>query len=126
MKKIAFSLAAFAALSLSAATVQDPPPATQVNIDPSCPASVTAGTQKSENYSATYTENKSKNYDARTTVTDSKGYSTNYHTGPGQTTDYNSGYSSGDKTYTSSTRTYDRGENSNVSRIDVTCSPKEQ
>lgn len=119
MKKIAFSLAAFAALSLSATTVQDPPP-TQVNIDRSCPASITAGTQNGSNSSMTYTENKSKGYDARTTVTDSKGNNTVYYTPAGQTSSH---HKSGD-TQTGNVNIY-KGSNSNVSKIEVTCSPKE-
>lgn len=123
MKKIVFSLAAFAALSLNATTVQDPPP-TQVNIDRSCPATVTAGTTEGGSYSSTYTENRSKGYDARTTVTDNKGYTTNYHTGAGQTTNYN-GYHQTTTTDNNDKASYYRKENSNVSKIEVTCSPKE-
>ena len=126
MKKIVFSLAAFAALSLSAATHQDPPP-TQVTYHGDCPATVTAGTTSTGgDFASTYTENKSSTRDVRTTVTDRNGYSTDYHTGAKQTSEYNKGYVGEKKVYTSNASTYERGENRNVSKIDVYCSPAEK
>lgn len=128
MKKIVFSLAAFAALSLSAATRQDPPP-TQVNIDQNCPATVTAGTRDmGQNRTGTFTENRSSTHDVRTTVTDRNGYSTSYHTGAGQTSTYD-GYQGGSVKTTKNddfNNNYQRGENRNVSKIDVTCSRVEK
>ena len=124
MKKIVFSLATFAALSLSAATHQDPPP-TQVNIDQNCPATVTAGTTKGGSYAQSYTENKSSTHDVRTTVTDGNGYSTSYHTGAGKTSEYN-GYQNKVYTTDNDKANYQRNENRNVSKIDVTCSRVEK
>ncbi len=125
MKKIVFSLAAFAALSLSAATRQDPPP-TQVNIDQNCPATVTAGTRDmGQNRTGTFTENRSSTHDVRTTVTDGNGYSTSYHTGAGKTSQY-SGFDNKVNTTDNDKADYQRNENRNVSKIDVTCSRVEK
>lgn len=104
MKKIMFSLAFFAVLGLQAAVTLDPPPdeGVKINIDPSCPATVTANTSSS---AQAYTVNGSSKYDARTTVTRQSG---------------------DQETYT--TRANDESVSSygqHVSRIDVTCSPVE-
>ena len=105
MKKIMFSLAFFAVLGLQAAVTLDPPPdeGVKINIDPSCPATVTANTIP--NSGQAYTVNGSSKYDARTTVTRQSGDQETY------TTRANDG----------SVSSYGQ----DVSRIDVTCSPVE-
>lgn len=113
MKKIMFSLAFFAVLGLQAAVTLDPPPdeGVKINIDPSCPATVTANVAKSTT-TGTYTVNGSSKYDARTTVTrqsgDQETYTTRAKTGDN------------DSYYSSFSNNKDK-----VSRIDVTCSPAE-
>ena len=122
MKKIVFTLAAFAALSLSASTVQDPPP-TQVNIDKSCPAEVSAWTTNTGNSTGTYTKNDSGTHHARTTVTDRQGNQQTYTTKANTATYENGG--TRNYNWTKDHSEMDATKNSNVSRIDVTCSPKE-
>ena len=135
MKRIVFFLAAFAALNLSAATRQDPPPGgVKVNIDPSCPATVTANTVRasaysSDSYPATQTVNRSSTHDARTTVTDSQGNQSTYTTASGHYSTNARQQKGSEGVYSqhslSNTSTYGAENKSKVSRIDVSCSPKE-
>ena len=122
MKKIIFTLAAFAALSLSAATRQDPPP-TQVTYHGDCPATVTANTVDPGGVSRTetYTSNKSTTHDARTVVTDSQGYQQSYTTKANNNT-----YQYAGKINENPSSHVDAGKNPNVSKIDVYCSPAEK
>lgn len=118
-KTFILALACAAVCSINTTNAQNP---TQINIDPSCPATVTANTTTISygTTASTVTVNNSQGYDARTTVIDDKGNQSNYHTGPQTKTLYDDGKAQSD-TWTRETR-----PNSHVKSIDVTCSPAEK
>ncbi len=126
MKKTIILACVCTLCSINASKAEEPKQ--KIYIDKSCPASVSVNTMTSSGSSsaATRTENNSTGYDARTTVTDNNGYQTTYHTAPQSATEqgggsFHRGSSNGGKL-----STMNIGNNSNVSRVDVTCSPVER
>jgi hypothetical protein len=98
------------------------PQGTKINYDESCPATITANTtEEGPNHApTTRTVNDSKSYDARTTVTDRQGNQSSYTT-PAQS----KSASDGGQHYKNDT-SLRNANNSNVSQIDVDCSPVEK